>query len=144
MVTVQTETSWALSAGVRRSMQSNRGRDTKLELRVRSALHREGLRFRKHVRPILSLRCTADVVFPRERLAVFIDGCYWHSCPKHASRPKTNGEWWQSKLDRTRERDEHNVQELSRAGWHVLRVWEHQEVTEVVKTVTQALAQLRF
>ena len=80
-VQVHMEGSWASSPEVCRSMQSNRGRDTKLELRVRSALHREGLRFRKHVRPLSELRCTADVVFPRERLAVFIDACYWHSCP---------------------------------------------------------------
>src|ERR1039457_6605090 len=69
------ETSWASSPGVRRSMQSNRGRDTALELRVRSALHRSGFRYRLHMRPVPGLRCTADVVFPRDRVALFIDGC---------------------------------------------------------------------
>jgi DNA mismatch endonuclease (patch repair protein) len=124
-------------------MQSNRGRDTGIELKVRSALHRDGLRFRKHVRPLPWLRCNADVVFPREHLAVFIDGCYWHSCPVHATVPKTNADWWKAKLHRTRERDRLNAQELTAAGWHVLRVWEHEDVDEIVARVKEALTRLR-
>lgn len=137
------KSSWASSPGVRRSMQSNRGRDTAPEMRVRSALHREGLRFRKHVRPVPELRCTADVVFRPERLAVFIDGCYWHSCPVHATYPKNNGEWWRQKLDRTRERDGRNATVLGEAGWHVLRVWEHENLDDVVQRIMEALTQLR-
>ncbi len=137
------EPSWASSAGVRRSMQSNRGRDTALELSVRSALHRGGLRFRKHVRPLPTVRCTADVVFPRERVAVFIDGCYWHSCPTHVSYPQTNAEWWRAKLDRTRERDHLNDRLLTEAGWHVVRVWEHEDIDDVVSRVKSVLQRLR-
>ena len=127
------ESSWASSAGVRRSMQSNRGRDTALEVRVRSALHRAGLRYRLHVRPVPGLRCTVDVVFPRDRLALFIDGCYWHVCPEHASYPVTNRDWWRTKLEATRERDQRNTEALEAAGWIVLRVWEHEDVGDVVR-----------
>lgn len=84
--------SWASSAGVRKSTQWTRPKETALEVGLRSALHRAGFRFRKHVRPIPELRCLADVVFSRERLAMFIDGCFWHGCPVHATRPATNRE----------------------------------------------------
>lgn len=135
--------SWASSPGVRRSMQSNRSRDTAPEVAVRSMLHRRGLRFRKHVRPIPGLPCTVDVVFPKERLALFIDGCYWHSCPEHATSPITNGEWWHAKLAATRERDQRNTEALTEAGWHVMRVWEHEDVERVVASVRETLETLR-
>jgi DNA mismatch endonuclease (patch repair protein) len=135
--------SWASSPGVRRSMQSNRSRDTAPELALRSALHRRGLRFRKHVRPIPGLRCTVDVLFPTERLAVFVDGCYWHSCPEHGSYPITNGDWWRAKLAATRARDEHNTQTLANAEWTVLRVWEHEDADVAAGRVSDLLATLR-
>lgn len=124
-------------------MQSNKPRDTLLELRVRSALHRAGLRFRKNVRPIAELRCNADVVFPTERVAVFIDGCFWHSCPVHRTVPRTNGEWWRAKLNSTKKRDAMNTQALERAGWAVLRVWEHEDVPDVVASVKQLVDNAR-
>lgn len=124
-------------------MQSNRGKDTGPELRVRSALHCRGLRFRKHVRPLPDLRCTADVVFPRLRIAVFIDGCFWHGCPIHASRPVSNAEWWAAKLDGNRERDERNTAALAAAGWLCLRVWEHESVDEVCTAVLAAVDRRR-
>lgn len=124
-------------------MQSNRSRDTTPEIAVRSALHRRGLRFRKHVRPIQGLACTADVVFPRHRLAVFVDGCYWHSCPEHATTPITNGAWWRAKLTATRERDKRNTEALTEAGWHVLRVWEHEEAELVADKIHAELRTLR-
>jgi len=124
-------------------MRSNRGRDTALEVRVRSALHRAGLRYRLQVRPIPGLRCTIDVAFPRDRLALFIDGCYWHLCPKHGTYPVTNGEWWRTKLETTRERDERNTRALETAGWHVIRAWEHEDVAEIVAHVSDMLVRLR-
>ncbi len=124
-------------------MQSNRSRDTRPELALRSALHRRGLRFRKHVRPVGGLRCTVDVAFPRERLAVFVDGCYWHSCPDHGSYPTVNGDWWRAKLDATRQRDAHQEQALIAAGWTVLRIWEHEHVEHAVVRVIEALDGLR-
>ena len=124
-------------------MQSNRARDTTLELRVRSALHRSGLRFRKNRPPIEGLRCNADVVFPRERVAVFIDGCFWHSCPEHKTAPRTNADWWRSKLTANQERDVANTRSLEGAGWTVVRVWEHEAIDDIVATVRGALAAAR-
>lgn len=135
--------SWASSPGVRRSMQSNRGRNTIPELRVRSELHKAGLRYRTHVSPIPGLRCTVDVAFPRDRVAVFIDGCYWHSCPIHGSVPQSNRAWWTAKLNATRERDLTNSMALEEAGWIVVRVWEHEDVTDVLSQVQAALRKAR-
>ena len=137
------EVSWASSPGVRKSMQANRPKDTAVELAVRSALHRAGLRFRKHVRPVEGLKCQADVVFRKERLAVFVDGCFWHGCPEHATRPVANGAWWAAKLDRTIERDRANRAALEAAGWTVLRIWEHEDVGEATRRVAAAVTHLR-
>jgi DNA mismatch endonuclease (patch repair protein) len=131
--------SWASSPGVRRSMQHNRPRNTSTEVALRSALHRAGLRFFKHRRPLAGLRCEPDVLFPRARLAVFVDGCFWHSCPDHRSLPRANGEWWRAKLEATQVRDRRNDETLRAAGWTVLRVWEHQPVGEVVEQVRSLL-----
>lgn len=106
-------------------MKGNKGRDTQPELAVRSALHSMGLRFRKNARPLADLRCTADIVFPTERVAVFIDGCFWHGCPEHGRVPKTNSTYWSEKLERNALRDKRNETALEEAGWVVLRYWEH-------------------
>lgn len=135
--------SWASSPGVRRSMQSNRSRDTAPEVALRSALHARGLRFRKHVRVVREIACIVDVAFPTERLAVFIDGCYWHSCPEHGSYPHTNTDWWRAKLVATRARDERNTKLLTQAGWKVLRIWEHEDVGAATSRVVRELARLR-
>jgi DNA mismatch endonuclease (patch repair protein) len=134
--------SWAASPGVRRSMQSNRPRDTRPERALRSALHRAGLRFRKHVRPEPGLACEADVVFPSAKLAIFIDGCFWHGCPTHGSRPRLNSDFWTRKLDRNRERDRANDEALVAAGWNVHRIWEHVRVDDAVTEVQDRLARL--
>jgi DNA mismatch endonuclease (patch repair protein) len=120
-------------------MQSNRPRDTKPEVALRSALHRSGMRFRKHLRPVANLRCEPDAVFTRARLAVFLDGCWWHSCPEHGSLPVRNGDWWARKLAVTRERDRRNTAALEAAGWRVLRVWEHEQLNVAVERVRAAL-----
>ena len=86
-----------------------------------------GLRFRKHGRPLPTLNCAADIVFRRERVAVFIDGCYWHGCPKHGTRPRTNSGYWSAKIARNIERDRRNDAALMDAGWCVVRVWEHED-----------------
>ena len=97
--------SWASSARARRSMLSNRSRDTSPELAVRRLVHAAGLRYRVAVRPVQSVRRTADLVFTRRHLAVFIDGCFWHSCPEHGTTPKTNADYWREKLERNAFRD---------------------------------------
>ena len=118
--------SWASSYGTRRSMQSNKGRDTKPELTIRKILHAQGLRYRVNTRPIPGLRRTADIVFTRVRFAIFIDGCFWHGCPEHYQRPTSNRDYWDLKVSRNRERDIETSQNLVANGWRFLRVWEHE------------------
>ncbi len=104
-----------------------RRRDTKAEMQIRRLLHRRGLRYRvdRQVLPGL-LRTRADVVFVRAMVAVFVDGCFWHSCPIHRTRPTANAKWWSEKLAANRRRDARANRELRKAGWHVERVWEHE------------------
>ncbi|MFF4650550.1 very short patch repair endonuclease [Streptomyces sp. NPDC001380] len=138
------EGSWASSTGARKSMRANKGRDTEPELRLRSLLHRAGLRYRVGIRPVPSLRRTADVVFTRAKVAVFVDGCFWHGCPEHRTVPRTNREFWSAKIESNRARDAETVDLLQQAGWHVLRIWEHMPAEEaarlVIETVTRARA----
>lgn len=118
--------SWASSPRTRASMQSNRGRDTSPELAVRRRLHALGLRYRVSVRPIQNLRRTADIVFSRARIAVFIDGCFWHGCAEHYQAPARNGEFWLAKRLRNQERDADTDKTLEAHGWRPLRIWEHE------------------
>ncbi len=101
-------------------------RDTHPEVALRKALHARGLRFRKDYRPLPG---RPDLAFTRARLAVFVDGCFWHSCPEHATRPKNNAGWWAAKLDANVARDRRQDQQLVDAGWTVVRVWEHEQVS---------------
>lgn len=127
------------SATARKVMQANRS-DSAVERALRSALHRRGLRFRKHVNVVPGLRCRPDVVFTCPRVAVFVDGCFWHCCPLHGTQAKANGEWWRTKLAANVARDRRNDAALRRAGWTVLRVWEHEQVDDMVARVVATLA----
>lgn len=131
-----------LSSSVTRTMRGNRRVGTRPEAEVRSWLHRAGLRFRKdyvvrlerrHVRP--------DVAFTRLKLAVFIDGCFWHGCPHHGTQPRHNAWYWTPKLARNRERDRLATAAMRRRGWVVRRFWEHAPTTEIAERV-QALVRL--
>lgn len=122
-----TRPSWASTPGTRRSMQSNKGRDTKPELALRRAVHAMGLRYRVSSRPVSTVRRTADLVFTRARLAVFVDGCFWHGCPEHHTVAKANADYWASKVVTNRDRDRQTDQLLAEAGWAVLRIWEHED-----------------
>ncbi|MFI8193193.1 very short patch repair endonuclease [Streptomyces sp. NPDC085946] len=121
------DTSWATSTAVRSVMKGNKSRDTKPEKRLRSILHREGLRYRVATRPLPELRRTADIVFPKLRLAVFVDGCYWHGCPDHYRPSDANREFWSAKIAANRNRDSETDRMLRDAGWNVIRVWEHED-----------------
>lgn len=123
-------------------MQRMPRRDTKPELAVRRALHRRGLRYRTSFRPLPDLRCQADIVFTRAKVACFIDSCYWHGCPDHLRLPKTNATWWAQKLTWTRERDERNNHLLARAGWTVIRIWEHEDSVEAANRIETILRSL--
>lgn len=118
-------------------MQKQRSRDTGIELALRSELHRRGHRFRVHCRLIAKSRREVDIVLPRHRLAVFVDGCFWHACPDHASWPKHNAEFWRAKIEGNTLRDRQTDSELVAAGWKVLRVWEHTaacDAADIVET----------
>ena len=119
--------SWASSVDVRASMQGNRSRDTKPELRLRKHLYALGLRYRVAQRPIPVVRRSADVIFTRARVAVFVDGCYWHGCPDHYRPSRRNAEFWSDKINANRRRDEEANRLLQEAGWRVVRVWEHED-----------------
>lgn len=131
--------SWASSAGTRASMRANKGRDTGPEMAVRRAVHALGLRYRVSIRPVSSLRRTADLVFTRAKVAVFVDGCFWHGCPVHHTVAKTNAEFWAAKVLRNRERDTETDRLLTAAGWLPLRFWEHQDPAVVAKGVQRAV-----
>lgn len=107
-------------------MQNTRRRDTPEELALRRELTRLGLRYRVNVRLPVGRR-TADVVFPARKLAVFVDGCFWHCCPEHRTFPKANADWWAAKLEANRLRDRDTDRALRAIGWQVARVWEHEE-----------------
>lgn len=123
---------WATSSAVRSAMQGNRSRDTRPELRIRRAAHRSGPRYFVDRQPLVGLRRRADMVFPTARIAVFVDGCYWHGCPSHYSLPRTNPSYWSAKVARNVARDTDTNLRLSEAGWEVLRFWEHEDPDEVV------------
>lgn len=126
-------------------MRANRRTGTKPEITLRSALHARGLRFRKDLRLDLpGRRVRPDIVFTRRKLAVFVDGCFWHSCPEHGRQPGVNEWYWSPKLARNVERDGLVNAALSDAGWSVVRVWEHEPVEEAVRRVLIALDEHMF
>lgn len=124
-------------------MQGNRSRDTEPELALRRALHRRGLRYRVNEAPEPGVRSRADVLFRRDRLAVFVDGCFWHRCPIHATAPKANAAYWMAKFERNVSRDRRNDRDLAAAGWTVLRIWEHESPESAADRVCAALADAR-
>lgn len=132
--------SWASNAGVRRAMLANRRTDTKPEIALRCALHARGLRFRKdHQLALTDRRVRPDVVFTRPKVAVFLDGCFWHRCPEHATTPATNSDYWIAKFERNVERDRAVDRSLAAEGWTVVRVWEHEDPADSAERVAVAL-----
>lgn len=123
-------------------MRANPSRDTGPELRLRSALHRAGVRYRVHraIRVDDRRPVVADIVFPAHRLAVFVDGCFWHACPLHGTIPKANRAYWEPKLLRNRERDHETTIRLEGAGWLAIRIWEHEDIVVACRCVLTALA----
>jgi DNA mismatch endonuclease (patch repair protein) len=124
-------------------MRANRSRDTAPELALRRELHGRGLRYRLHRRPVRGLRCTPDILFIGPRVAVFVDGCFWHRCPVHGTDPKANGEWWARKLDENVARDRRNDRALAEHGWTVVRVWEHEVPAAAADRIAECLEAAR-
>lgn len=135
--------SWATSEATRRSMQGNRGRDTGPEIAVRRIVHSRGLRYRVDARPLAALNRRADLVFSRAKVAVFIDGCFWHGCPDHHTVAKANATYWAKKVETNRQRDLDTSERLQGAGWLVLRFWEHQPSSEVAEAIVHAVQERR-
>lgn len=124
--------------------KGNRRSDTKPELRLRSALHRRGHRYRKNLMlRVTGTRVRPDVVFTRWRVAVFLDGCFWHGCPEHQRVPKSNREYWVPKLAGNVERDRRVDRALTLGGWRVVRIWEHVDLDAAVDIVENALKSQR-
>lgn len=128
------------SAAATAKMRANRRSNTKPEMRLRSQLHTAGLRFRKDfLVSIPGMRVRPDIVFTRRRVAVFVDGCFWHACPDHGDTPRSNTDYWIPKLRGNAERDRLVDQHLRAAGWIVVRLWEHVGPGEALALVRSAL-----
>lgn len=127
------------------TMRANRGKDTGPEIALRSALHALGLRFRKNFRLDLAegRRVRPDIVFPKLRVAVFVDGCFWHGCREHRTLPTSNASFWKEKIEGTRQRDRRQVAWLKEAGWTVMRVWEHDIPDPAAQRVAKTVDELR-
>ncbi len=125
----------ASTPAVAARMSRQASRDTAQELAVRRLLHGSSLRYRVHV-PVPGMpRRTMDIAFGGLRIAVFLDGCFWHGCPQHATSPRANAEWWSTKLDRNLVRDRETTEHLATAGWTVLRFWEHEASEDVARRI---------
>lgn len=120
-------------------MSRQRRAHTAPELALRRELHRRGLRYFVDRAPLRGQRRRADVVFPRRRVAVYVDGCFWHRCPQHATAPKNNAEWWAAKLAGNVARDRATDAQLEAAGWQVVRVWEHEDPAAAADRVQAAV-----
>ncbi|MEU5722735.1 very short patch repair endonuclease [Micromonospora sp. NPDC047738] len=131
------------SAGVSDRMQRQRRKDTRPELAIRRSLHRAGLRYRICM-PVTGLRRrTIDIAFTRIRLAVFVDGCFWHGCPQHATWPKANAAWWEAKILKNRERDRETTRKLEDEGWTVVRIWEHESAEDAAARLLELVRKMR-
>ena len=114
------------SISARNRMKATKPRDTAPEKALRSELYKKGLRYRVDARPIKELNRRADIVFRSTKVAIFVDGCFWHGCPIHGTQAKANAEFWKNKIRQNQMRDEDTSKRLKKAGWRVVRVWEHE------------------
>jgi DNA mismatch endonuclease (patch repair protein) len=142
-LSIRTRAPRASSSAVRRKMQAVPRTDSGPEILLRRMLHGAGLRFRKEFQASSGMP-RADIAFVGPRVLVFVDGCFWHGCPKHFEQPKTNGSWWLEKIGATMERDRRQTKLLRRNGWHVIRVWEHELAPQSLGvTVGRILARVK-
>lgn len=123
-------------------MQGNRRRDTNPEMAVRRAVHALGLRYRVDTRPLPDLNRRADLVFTRAKVAVFVDGCYWHGCPEHGTTAKKNAAYWGPKIRRNRDRDGETDHLLVEAGWVSVRIWEHEDALEAAERIASVVREV--
>jgi DNA mismatch endonuclease, patch repair protein len=133
----------ASSVAVSRRMSVAPRRDTGCELLLRRRLHAAGMRYRVNYPVPGNRRRTIDVAFTRARVAVFVDGCFWHGCPEHGTQPRANARWWSQKLAANQARDADTTALLEAAGWSVVRVWEHSDPAEAAQLVIDAVRERR-
>ena len=131
----------ASSPLVRRVMQRNTGHETEPERLLRTFLKKAGLRFRTDTRPEPHLKIKADIVFPRQRVCVFLDGCFWHGCPIHFKVPNSHSPWWKEKIQDNARRDARQTQALRRLKWKVIRYWEHQIQPEALQRINARIGE---
>lgn len=131
------------SAEARKRMQSVRQKNTSAEAALRRELHRRGLRYRVQVAVLTKPRRVADVAFSGLRVAVFVDGCFWHGCPQHATWPKQNAEFWRAKILANQQRDRDTDERLRAEGWKVIRAWAHEAPVRVAAKVATAVEERR-
>lgn len=127
------------STGASRRMRACGPRDTAPERALKSALHRRGFRFETDVKPLVGLNRRVDILFRSPKVAVFVDGCFWHGCSDHGTQAKANAEFWQEKIAKNRGRDIDTTERLTAAGWKVIRVWEHEDAENAAQRITDAL-----
>jgi DNA mismatch endonuclease (patch repair protein) len=120
-------------------MAATPGRDNSLERSLRSELHRRGFRFRLHRRVLPGTTRSIDIAFVDPRVAIFVDGCFWHGCPLHSTWPKNNAAWWRDKIETNRKRDRDTDGRLISLGWIVIRVWEHEDAIAAADRITIAI-----
>ena len=133
------ETTSAVSA----RMSKQKSRDTGIEMALRKVLHAAGFRYRVHRRPVRGVRREADLVFGPARVAVFVDGCFWHGCPEHGTWPKNNADYWRTKIETNRRRDANTDAILLEAGWLAVRVWEHEPADVAASRVIETVRERR-
>ena len=127
-----------------RRMKRVRQRETDAELALRRALHARGLRYRLHVPLLTNPRRVADIVFHGPRVAVFVDGCFWHGCPEHGTWPKKNAEFWREKIEANRKRDADTNKRLEALGWRVVRIWSHHAPEEAATMVARIIGKRKL
>lgn len=134
---------FATSEAMSRRMQLQKRKDTTPEVALRRELHRLGLRYRVHVPPVPTFRRKADVVFSRSKVAVYLDGCFWHGCPSHGNTPLANPWYWPNKIATNKARDRDTDARLKALGWVPIRVWEHEDPAIAAVKIRQIVAHRR-
>ena len=123
-------------------MKATRGTDNPLERTIRSLLHKKGYRYIKHEKLLPGTSRTVDIVLPRYRHAIFIDGCFWHGCPWHGTWPKANAAFWREKIETNKRRDKDTTKRLRAAGWRVIRIWEHVDPQKAADRIVKVLKEI--
>jgi DNA mismatch endonuclease (patch repair protein) len=133
----------ASSFAAKRRMEAAKPKDTLPEIKLRTALEEIGIHFEVDVKPIENLQRRADILVREDKIAVFVDGCFWHGCPIHGTQAKANAEFWADKIKRNKERDADTNRRLEADGWTVIRIWEHDDYIEAAKKIAQMIERIR-